>query len=193
MGSTSGSNSGFGKLSVFACKDDRGPNGQAIHMVKGMRLPSKPTVAESGRIGSSRTRYPGTIRTLFLLAILYAFPANAQQSLIVERIVVEGNAAIAEDRILGLIETRTDSFLRPRFWKRSRVNNAIWRTDLTAIESFYRNSGFLDARVRSVREEIDTDRVALRIVIDEGPRYTCLLYTSPSPRDGLLSRMPSSA
>ena len=25
------------------------------------------------------------------------------------------------------------------------------------------------------------------------PRYDCLLYTSPSPRDGLLSRMPSSA
>ena len=24
-------------------------------------------------------------------------------------------------------------------------------------------------------------------------RYPCLLYTSPSPRDGLLSRMPSSA
>ena len=24
-------------------------------------------------------------------------------------------------------------------------------------------------------------------------RYGCLLYTSPSPRDGLLSRMPSSA
>ena len=28
----------------------------------------------------------------------------------------------------------------------------------------------------------------------DGGRYTiCLLYTSPSPRDGLLSRMPSSA
>ena len=28
----------------------------------------------------------------------------------------------------------------------------------------------------------------------KGPRYkACLLYTSPSPRDGLLSRMPSSA
>ena len=26
-----------------------------------------------------------------------------------------------------------------------------------------------------------------------GMEYTCLLYTSPSPRDGLLSRMPSSA
>ena len=26
-----------------------------------------------------------------------------------------------------------------------------------------------------------------------GKAHTCLLYTSPSPRDGLLSRMPSSA
>ena len=26
-----------------------------------------------------------------------------------------------------------------------------------------------------------------------GLSYDCLLYTSPSPRDGLLSRMPSSA
>ena len=37
---------------------------------------------------------------------------------------------------------------------------------------------------------------AKRIVL-EGPRVgrsrSCLLYTSPSPRDGLLSRMPSSA
>ena len=31
-------------------------------------------------------------------------------------------------------------------------------------------------------------------VVDKGSsRFTCLLYTSPSPRDGLLSRMPSSA
>ena len=28
---------------------------------------------------------------------------------------------------------------------------------------------------------------------DDAPVWTCLLYTSPSPRDGLLSRMPSSA
>ena len=27
----------------------------------------------------------------------------------------------------------------------------------------------------------------------DGVAATCLLYTSPSPRDGLLSRMPSSA
>ena len=36
---------------------------------------------------------------------------------------------------------------------------------------------------------------AERVVRDgrEGVKFACLLYTSPSPRDGLLSRMPSSA
>ena len=29
--------------------------------------------------------------------------------------------------------------------------------------------------------------------LDDDQWYNCLLYTSPSPRDGLLSRMPSSA
>ena len=34
-----------------------------------------------------------------------------------------------------------------------------------------------------------------QFIRDDGPtsHHTCLLYTSPSPRDGLLSRMPSSA
>ena len=43
---------------------------------------------------------------------------------------------------------------------------------------------------------VATDRVKLRdgkTYVDEATGYTCLLYTSPSPRDGLLSRMPSSA
>ena len=31
------------------------------------------------------------------------------------------------------------------------------------------------------------------IIFTEDSRLSCLLYTSPSPRDGLLSRMPSSA
>ena len=30
-------------------------------------------------------------------------------------------------------------------------------------------------------------------LVDSGMAWGCLLYTSPSPRDGLLSRMPSSA
>ena len=34
------------------------------------------------------------------------------------------------------------------------------------------------------------DEISLKYL---GKGYGCLLYTSPSPRDGLLSRMPSSA
>ena len=57
------------------------------------------------------------------------------------------------------------------------------------------------------RPEMKTERVSYDMITPSaarglveaiywhpGLRYTvCLLYTSPSPRDGLLSRMPSSA
>ena len=36
-------------------------------------------------------------------------------------------------------------------------------------------------------------RGRIRAIMNGGPDGICLLYTSPSPRDGLLSRMPSSA
>ena len=42
------------------------------------------------------------------------------------------------------------------------------------------------------REEQTESRFPQPTVPDH-PSTTCLLYTSPSPRDGLLSRMPSSA
>ena len=47
-------------------------------------------------------------------------------------------------------------------------------------------------RVRAKSETIKLTRSRQALVVTELP-YICLLYTSPSPRDGLLSRMPSSA
>ena len=44
-------------------------------------------------------------------------------------------------------------------------------------------------KVSIMLEEIKENYQVSLIDIDKG----CLLYTSPSPRDGLLSRMPSSA
>ena len=40
---------------------------------------------------------------------------------------------------------------------------------------------------------VAVNRYVSATIDDDDLRITCLLYTSPSPRDGLLSRMPSSA
>ena len=42
-------------------------------------------------------------------------------------------------------------------------------------------------------KEIGFDTLYKQLAEVEDQRESCLLYTSPSPRDGLLSRMPSSA
>ena len=70
-----------------------------------------------------------------------------------------------------------------------------------SAEVIYEKLGFTDIdgrEVVSLRIDggIDLDD---EIIFDEAladinqNNYRCLLYTSPSPRDGLLSRMPSSA
>ena len=56
---------------------------------------------------------------------------------------------------------------------------------------------FSDEQVIGVLKEhkagAKVDDICRRHAISTATFYTCLLYTSPSPRDGLLSRMPSSA
>ena len=54
-------------------------------------------------------------------------------------------------------------------------NNALLIIDMQQEDGF-------------VLENFDTVATNTATLLD-----TCLLYTSPSPRDGLLSRMPSSA
>ena len=46
------------------------------------------------------------------------------------------------------------------------------------------------ADLNTVRRHMDAERQRL---VDQGVNSDCLLYTSPSPRDATLSRMPSSA
>ena len=52
-------------------------------------------------------------------------------------------------------------------------------------EQFYKAS-FNDERKKITQEEVDN-------ILNNDPECNCLLYTSPSPRDATLSRMPSSA
>ena len=80
------------------------------------------------------------------------------------------------------------------------LNGAVLLTDLDLSISYANSAAeslFQIARSKlcsiSVFELLE-DKVGcsktLSDLVDSG---TCLLYTSPSPRDGLLSRMPSSA
>ena len=65
----------------------------------------------------------------------------------------------------------------------------------TALEEV--RNGNLDMyyyRISSDRLEDSDSKQGLNVYESTGGYYSiCLLYTSPSPRDGLLSRMPSSA
>ena len=63
------------------------------------------------------------------------------------------------------------------------------------------NAGFLDYRIPVASDLPNIDTIVVEVpnpnhpfgVKGVGEVCICLLYTSPSPRDGLLSRMPSSA
>ena len=59
----------------------------------------------------------------------------------------------------------------------------------------YRWSGDAIVSFRPEANAARLQRSSRRLAIPELPEelFICLLYTSPSPRDGLLSRMPSSA
>ena len=55
----------------------------------------------------------------------------------------------------------------------------------------------MENAARSVADWVEENRLKndreAAVVVCCGKGNNCLLYTSPSPRDGLLSRMPSSA
>src|SRR5680860_1898553 len=79
---------------------------------------------------------------------------------------------------------------------RSSVHSPGFTATLLPMRSAHTNlhplrSASFGGEIRLVRPEHVSSR--LGIDLTDGNRGVCLLYTSPSPRDGLLSRMPSSA
>ena len=65
----------------------------------------------------------------------------------------------------------------------------------SAANVFARASGYIDKREVDIGDHVKAGQLLAEIVAPELDHQIahCLLYTSPSPRDGLLSRMPSSA
>ena len=90
----------------------------------------------------------------------------------------------------------------PRLIQNDRASVAISTQDATGFEVFkLKGSTALPTGTILPLDSIPGDAVKKRSVLNvpslEDSAYQleapCLLYTSPSPRDGLLSRMPSSA
>ena len=61
------------------------------------------------------------------------------------------------------------------------------------LMQFLQAATWLRTSLPRMAEVVEPLRMFLEHIMAGALRRTCLLYTSPSPRDGLLSRMPSSA
>ena len=94
-----------------------------------------------------------------------------------------------------------------RIFKRSKYVPDDFKEDLSSLVDKYKENGYRDARIISdTILKNDDKQIDVSISLIEGSKYTfgkiqylgnsvytCLLYTSPSPRDRQKSRMPSSA
>ena len=78
----------------------------------------------------------------------------------------------------------------------SFTNSSLWMTITTLFIIISFTLPFLKSKKTNSVEDLYPSR--MQVAAELGFNFisnliTCLLYTSPSPRDGLLSRMPSSA
>ena len=80
------------------------------------------------------------------------------------------------------------SILNKHYSASPKVNNLIALGDLSSLRPEIGDKHPF-SRLDTKMSDEDWDK----LYGDQCTFYTCLLYTSPSPRDGLLSRMPSSA
>eukprot|EP01016_Furgasonia_blochmanni_P045977 TRINITY_DN6553_c0_g1_i4.p3 TRINITY_DN6553_c0_g1~~TRINITY_DN6553_c0_g1_i4.p3 ORF type:complete len:109 (+),score=16.17 TRINITY_DN6553_c0_g1_i4:694-1020(+) len=82
--------------------------------------------------------------------------------------------------------------------KQSRIEKLLMLRDgppisYTTLLSIFSVLGITMLRRGSIVRDFIRDIITLEPVPMYSALIPCLLYTSPSPRDGLLSRMPSSA
>ena len=121
---------------------------------------------------------------------------------------VEFGEKIAERYSVGAKQLEFEKILQPFFShgvKKRYVGKQVWpkegmlirgyetrRTDSFPIQVQALEDIFAKLMARDIDNALESSKYWVTKV-SEGEFNDCLLYTSPSPRDGLLSRMPSSA
>ena len=78
------------------------------------------------------------------------------------------------------------------------VNSVIAAFKNDRVIKLVIRGSYTEPRITKIIEQLATKGVSVDYIPNNEWEYSerhkvCLLYTSPSPRDGLLSRMPSSA
>ena len=71
------------------------------------------------------------------------------------------------------------------------LENQVLSVNIDTINSYYQYIAKTTKIIINNEKLLSEDKLLSKYIMKLG--NSCLLYTSPSPRDGLLSRMPSSA
>ena len=98
------------------------------------------------------------------------------------------------NRIKSLVNEELKQYFRPEFLNRLDeiiVFRQLSRDEVKDIAEIMLKEVFLRIKEKGISLTVSED--FKERLVEEGYNPSCLLYTSPSPRDGLLSRMPSSA
>ena len=103
----------------------------------------------------------------------------------------------------GLLEISDDELTNPSQWGFWEEQIVAWLGDVCDVQldvsGIISGSGYQDGTyndvdlVRSATTQTGGNNMKATVTITGGGVSNCLLYTSPSPRDATLSRMPSSA
>ena len=75
----------------------------------------------------------------------------------------------------------------------NELNRSINVAPVNRLGECYSLRGYCHLKKNDFKRAEDDCSEAISLNCQDAQTYACLLYTSPSPRDGLLSRMPSSA
>ena len=127
-------------------------------------------------------------RMMTVAALLVALPACAQKK---KAVINDSNTPL---HLLQPAYQGTYGDLTPEQVKKNIDRVFAYIDKETPARVVDKNTGKVITDYTAMGDEAQLERGAFRLASYEwGVTYSCLLYTSPSPRDYAASRMPSSA
>ena len=94
--------------------------------------------------------------------------------------------------IIALNEKASDPIHKATIIPRGRALGVVWT--LPERDKYSHTREYMEANIsKAMGGRVAEEMIFGHDKVTSGASSDCLLYTSPSPRDGLLSRMPSSA